>query len=37
MTDFGIGPPTALLGTLKTGDDITIAYTLHLAKGGATN
>lgn len=37
MTDFGIDPPTALLGTLKTGDDITIAYTLHLVKGSATN
>lgn len=26
MTDFGIEPPTALLGTIKTGDAITITY-----------
>jgi polyisoprenoid-binding protein YceI len=32
MTDFGIEPPTALLGTLKTGDDITITYDLNLAR-----
>lgn len=31
MTDFGIDPPTALLGTLKTGDDITISFTVTLA------
>lgn len=28
MTDFGVDPPTAMLGTLKTGDDITINYHL---------
>lgn len=32
MTDFGIDPPTALLGTIKTGDKITVDYTLHLQK-----
>jgi len=26
MTDYGISPPTALLGTLKTGDEITIQF-----------
>ena len=26
MTDFDIDPPTALLGTLKTGDDITVKF-----------
>jgi len=26
MTDYGISPPTALLGTLRTGDDITINF-----------
>lgn len=34
MTDFGIDPPTALLGTLKTGDDITVAFNLGLIKIG---
>ncbi|MEZ4875308.1 MAG: YceI family protein [Flavobacteriaceae bacterium] len=29
MTDFGVEPPTALLGTLKTGDDITIVFNLN--------
>ncbi len=28
MTDFGIDPPTALLGALKTGDDIQIEFNL---------
>ena len=28
MTDFGVDPPTALLGTIKTGDDITINFNL---------
>ncbi|OFX84267.1 MAG: hypothetical protein A2W99_00665 [Bacteroidetes bacterium GWF2_33_16] len=26
MTDFGVNPPTAMLGALKTGDDIKINY-----------
>lgn len=26
MTDFGVKPPTAILGTLKTGNDITINF-----------
>ncbi|HUX57533.1 MAG TPA: YceI family protein [Bacteroidales bacterium] len=28
MTDFGITPPTAILGTLKTGDEITVKIDL---------
>lgn len=32
MTDFGIKPPTALLGTMVTGDDITIEYEINLLK-----
>ena len=32
MTDYGIEPPTALLGTIKTGDAITIAITFALEK-----
>lgn len=28
MTDFGITPPTALLGTIKTGDEIIIDFNL---------
>ena len=28
MTDFGIDPPKALLGTIKTGDEITIEFNL---------
>ena len=28
MTDFDVTPPKALLGTLKTGDDITIDFTV---------
>lgn len=37
MTDFGIDPPTALLGTLKTGDDITVAFNLSVATGEKEN
>lgn len=29
MSDFGVEPPTALLGTLKTGDPITIVFNLN--------
>lgn len=27
LTDFGISPPTAVLGTIKTGNQITVSYT----------
>ena len=30
MTDFNIDPPTALMGTIKTGDDITVAFEVSL-------
>jgi polyisoprenoid-binding protein YceI len=29
MSDFDVEPPTALLGTLKTGNDITIEFNLN--------
>lgn len=32
MTDFKIDPPTALMGTLKTGNDITISFDLVLGE-----
>ena len=32
MTTFGMDPPTALLGTLKTGDDITIVFNITILK-----
>lgn len=32
MTDFGIKPPTAMLGALKTKDAITISFTVLLDK-----
>lgn len=31
MTDFGIDPPTAMFGTMVTGDEVTIRYDLLLA------
>ena len=30
MSDYGIAPPTALLGTLKTGDDVTIDFLIKM-------
>jgi polyisoprenoid-binding protein YceI len=30
MTDFGIAPPTALMGTMKTGDGVTLEYSFLL-------
>lgn len=33
MSEFNINPPTALLGTLKTGNEIMIAYSLQLEEG----
>ena len=37
MTDFNIEPPTALLGTLTTGDDITIEFNIVLTKTEQTS
>lgn len=35
MTDFGVKPPTALLGTLRTKDDIRITFNVLLDKDTA--
>ena len=32
MTDYKVKPPTVLLGTIKTGNDITISYTIKFVK-----
>ncbi|MEZ4983840.1 MAG: YceI family protein [Saprospiraceae bacterium] len=32
MTDFGIDPPTALMGTMTTGDDVTLKFSLDLSQ-----
>ena len=32
MTEFDIKPPTAMLGTIKTGDEITISYVVVFRK-----
>ncbi len=32
MSDYDIDPPTAILGTLKTGDEVTISFSLVLKK-----
>ena len=29
MTDYGIDPPTAMFGTIKTGDDLNITYQIN--------
>ncbi len=31
MTDFGIDPPTALMGTMRTGDEVTISFSVKMA------
>jgi hypothetical protein len=33
MTDYNIKPPTALLGTLKTGDKVTVTFNLKFKVG----
>jgi hypothetical protein len=30
MSDFGIDPPSAMLGALKTGDEVLIKYVFEL-------
>lgn len=30
MTDYNVDPPSAMLGTIKTGDNITVTFNLHL-------
>jgi polyisoprenoid-binding protein YceI len=32
MTDFGIDPPTAVMGTIKTGDEIVVRFDLVYRK-----
>jgi polyisoprenoid-binding protein YceI len=32
MTEFGVKPPTALLGSIKTGDAVSITYTLKYVR-----
>lgn len=32
MTDYKVAPPKALMGTIKTGNDITIAYNIRYSK-----
>lgn len=34
MTDYNMDPPTALMGTIKTGDEVTVSYQLTLASKG---
>ena len=34
MTTFGIEPPTAMFGAMKTADDITIKFNVTMAKAG---
>jgi polyisoprenoid-binding protein YceI len=37
MSDFGIVPPTAMMGTMKTGDDIKVTYEILLKNIHETN
>lgn len=37
MTEFGIEPPRAMLGTLRTGNTIRVQWTWVLAQGGIEN
>ena len=30
MTEYGIQPPTAMLGTLKTGNEVTVTFSLNI-------
>ena len=37
MSSFNITPPTALMGTLKTGDQISVEFSLHFVNTGKQN
>lgn len=37
MTDFEIKPPSFMLGALKTGDDLTVDFSMNLAVAQNTN
>ena len=32
MTDYNVSPPKALMGTIRTGDDISISYTMKFTR-----
>jgi hypothetical protein len=32
MTDFGVKPPTMMLGTIKTGNDITVSFATKIIR-----
>lgn len=32
MSDFGIDPPTAVMGTIKTGDEVVVKFNLEFQK-----
>jgi polyisoprenoid-binding protein YceI len=32
MTDFNVAPPKALMGTIKTGNDISVSYTIKFIR-----
>ena len=34
MTDYGIKPPTAMMGTIKTGDDVKVTFRWVVEKAG---
>ena len=34
MKDYSVKPPSALLGTIRTGNDVTVFYELVLEAGG---
>lgn len=34
MTDYGIKPPVAMMGTLKTGDAVTVSFRWTVERGG---
>ncbi len=36
MPDFGIDPPTAMMGTLKTGPEVTVTFTLEFTPERST-
>jgi hypothetical protein len=32
MTDFGIKPPTALMGTMKVGNEVEVVFSVTMKK-----
>lgn len=36
MTDYDMAPPTAVMGTIKTGDEVTVRFTCVLEQEGAS-